>query len=145
MTIAPVFFTAAIYLTLARIIVHYGIHNSRLSPKTYSITFMTSDVIALILQSVGGGIADQASTKAGRNEGVNIMVAGLSFQVVSLLLFMSLAAEFFLKVKKERSQMSFGKPASPKGYKSFVYGTSLSLFLPPSTNKIFQHSLSPAS
>jgi hypothetical protein len=122
--------------------VHYGIHNSRLSPKAYSITFMTSDLIALILQSIGGGIADQASTKASRNEGVNIMVAGLSFQVISLVLFMSLATEFFFKVKKERSQIrgtdwSAGQspPTSPKGYKSFVWGTSPLLVLSSITNR----------
>ncbi|KAG0649575.1 Himeic acid A biosynthesis cluster [Hyphodiscus hymeniophilus] len=131
LTIAPVFFTAAIYLTLARIIVYYGTYNSRLSPKAYSIVFMTSDVIALILQSVGGGIADEASTKAGRSEGVNIMVAGLAFQVVSLLLFMGLAAEFFLKVKKDRSQIrsTSGLGASPKGYKAFVWACAAASIL----------------
>ena len=90
---------------------------------------MSSDVIALILQSIGGAIADQASTKSGKNEGVHIMVAGLAFQVVSLVLFMSLAAEFFLRVKKDRAQIkkTSGLPASPKGYKAFVYGTFHSL------------------
>ena len=142
LTIAPVFFTAAIYLTLARVIVHYGIHNSRLSPKAYSITFMTSDFIALVLQSVGGGIADVASTTGGRNNGVHIMVAGLSFQVISLVLFISLAAEFFLKVKKDRSrskgtdwEAGQTSQASSKGYKTFVWGTS------PLPSSLTMHSL----
>lgn len=120
---------------------HYGIHNSRLSPKAYSITFMTSDFIALVLQSVGGGIADQAATKEGRANGVHIMVAGLSFQVISLVLFMSLAAEFFLKVKKDRAQMRStnwaagqGPPMEPRGYKTFVWSTFLSLPHSNSTN-----------
>jgi hypothetical protein len=114
---------------------------------------MTSDLIALILQSVGGGIADQASTKEGRNNGVHIMVGGLSFQIISLTLFISLAAEFFLKVKKDRARMRStnwaagqGPPTSPKGYKTFVWGASfvsLSSFASSTNNK--QHSLSPHS
>jgi hypothetical protein len=109
--------------------VHYEIYNSRISPKVYSIIFMTSDVISLILQSVGGGIADAASTESGKNEGTNIMVAGLSFQVISLVLFMFLAAEFFFKVKKDRAHMRnlSGLGAEPKGYKSFVWGMCIPL------------------
>ena len=49
-TIGPVFFTAAIYLMLSRIIVHYGRQHARISPKAISLTFMTCDFIALLLQ-----------------------------------------------------------------------------------------------
>ena len=81
---------------------HYGVHNSRLSPKAYTLSFITSDFIALVLQSAGGAIADTAATHAAQNMGVHIMVAGLSFQVVSLIVFMVLCSEFFWKVKKDR-------------------------------------------
>lgn len=42
---------------------------------------MTADWIALILQAIGGALADTASTEDGMNGGTHILVAGLSFQV----------------------------------------------------------------
>jgi len=85
---------------------HYGVHNSRLSPKAYTITFICSDFIALVLQSAGGAIADEASTIATENTGTNIMVAGLSFQVISLTAFILLCTEFFFKVKNDKKQVA---------------------------------------
>jgi hypothetical protein len=115
------------------VIVHYGVHNSSLSPKAYSIIFMSSDFIALVLQSVGGGIADEATDDKGRNLGTHIMVAGLSFQVISLVLFMILAAGFFLRVKKDRAQngaMNFAlgiasSPSESKSMRNFVWRMSI--------------------
>jgi hypothetical protein len=128
-----VFFTAALYLTLARVIMHYGPQNSRLTPKAYTITFMCSDFIALILQSAGGGIADQGSNQSTRNSGVHLMVAGLSFQVLSILIFMALCAEFFWRVKKDRKQVVSNlapREATSRHLKIFLYGMFLSSPLP---------------
>jgi len=52
-----VFFAAAIYLTLGRIVVVYGEDCSRLRPGTYTIIFLGCDVVSLVVQAVGGGIA----------------------------------------------------------------------------------------
>jgi hypothetical protein len=124
-----VFFTAALYLTLARVIMYYGPQNSRLTPKAYTITFMCSDFIALLLQSAGGGIADQGSNQATRNSGVHLMVAGLSFQVLSTFIFMALCAEFFWRVKKDRKQVVSNlapREATSRHLKIFLYGMFLS-------------------
>jgi hypothetical protein len=121
----PVISTAGIYLTLARVIMHYGPHNSRLTPKAYTITFMCSDLIALVLQSAGGGIADQSSlSRSVRNSGVHLMVAGLSFQVLSILVFMVLCGEFFWRVKNDRNQPvgSMYRDASSRHFRLFVIG-----------------------
>ncbi|KAL2062845.1 hypothetical protein VTL71DRAFT_5917 [Oculimacula yallundae] len=104
-TIAPVFFTAALYLTLSRVISHFGAHNSRLSPKTFTIAFIASDFLALVLQSAGGAIAETANDRATSRAGTNIMVGGLAFQVASLLVFSGLAAEFFWRVKVDRTHI----------------------------------------
>jgi hypothetical protein len=71
-TIGPVFFSAALYLTLSRIIIHYGPAHSRLTPKTISIGFMTADFIALVLQAVGGAIADTADSKVTSAQGTHL-------------------------------------------------------------------------
>jgi hypothetical protein len=56
-TIAPTFTAAAVYLTLARIVVVYGEGISRIRPRTYTLLFSGFDLIALIVIAVGGGMA----------------------------------------------------------------------------------------
>ncbi|KAF5877700.1 putative rta1 domain protein [Botrytis fragariae] len=103
-TIAPVFFTASIYITYSRVLLHFGPHLSRFSPKAISVTFMAADWIALILQAAGGAITDTAATEAGMKSGTDILVAGLSFQVFGLILFMMVAVEYSFKVRGERTR-----------------------------------------
>jgi hypothetical protein len=102
LTIAPAFFTAAIYLTLSRIVVAYGEKISYFKPRTFTITFITFDVIALILQAAGGAMASTAEPgdKAATDMGVNVMIAGLAWQVVSLGIFTIMATYFYLHVRK---------------------------------------------
>ena len=98
LTIGPAFLSAAIYLCLARILVVYGVGISRFSPRTYTITFMTCDFISLLLQATGGAIADTASDHSESQIGINIMIAGLAWQVVSLLLFIVCCGEYAWRV-----------------------------------------------
>jgi hypothetical protein len=59
---------------------------------------MTSDFISLILQGAGGGLAATASTPSGSETGRAIMVAGVVFQVISLLIFIGLWLEFIFRL-----------------------------------------------
>jgi hypothetical protein len=125
LTIAPVFFAASIYLILSRIIVHYGIHHARISPKAISLTFMGCDFIALVLQATGGAIADTAGTPEVSHQGTHIMVGGLGFQVLSLLLFIALAVEFALNVRRDRGVEKQGvNGRSERSFKRFLVGMS---------------------
>ncbi|KAI9167840.1 Efflux pump himE [Paramyrothecium foliicola] len=65
LTIGPAFLAGALYLCLSRIIIVYGQHISRFSPRTYAITFMTNDFISLVLQGVDGGLAATAIDYSG--------------------------------------------------------------------------------
>jgi len=100
LTIAPAFITAAIYLCLARIIIVHGEQHSRLKPRTYSLFFVGCDLLSLVLQAVGGALAATSDTTQDAHRGVNIMIAGLAFQIVSLLLFMALWGDFALRARK---------------------------------------------
>ncbi|CZR50251.1 related to RTA1 domain protein [Phialocephala subalpina] len=102
LTIAPTFFSAAIYLCLARIVVVYGEEHSRFRPRTYTLTFIICDIISLVLQAAGGALADLAATPEQGRTGVHVMVAGLSFQVASLALFAILCADFAWTARKNR-------------------------------------------
>ena len=92
-TIGPAFFTAAVYLSLGRIIQVYGNNLSRLKPRTYTITFITFDFLSLVLQAIGGAIASISDDNDGVDLGVDIMIGGLVFHVVAIGLFMIFWAE----------------------------------------------------
>lgn len=106
LTIGPAFMCAAIYVCLGRIVVVYGSTLSRLKPRTYVYLFVSSDLLSLILQAAGGAITSIAADDEPnvRQTGINVMLAGLALQVVSLILFIILCIDFGLKVVKRRSE-----------------------------------------
>ncbi|KAJ5247785.1 RTA1 domain protein [Penicillium chermesinum] len=100
LTIGPAFFSAAIYLCLAKIVKIYGEGISRIRPRMYTLIFISCDLLSLILQAAGGAITSTADTQSLTNTGINIMIAGLAFQVFSLALFICLSAEFLMRVRR---------------------------------------------
>jgi hypothetical protein len=63
LTLGPTFVAAAIYLTLARIVVAYGENISRIKPRSYTLLFSGFDIVALVVQATGGGMAAVAWKK----------------------------------------------------------------------------------
>ncbi|KAH7408998.1 RTA1 like protein-domain-containing protein [Cadophora sp. MPI-SDFR-AT-0126] len=106
LTIAPAFISAGIYICLSRIVMLYAPQLSRFKPKTYTICFCTSDLISLVLQAAGGAIASIATTQNDVDTGTDIMIAGLIFQVVSLVAFVLLCCDFALRLHKNRNAWS---------------------------------------
>ncbi|KAL4996672.1 RTA1 like protein-domain-containing protein [Aspergillus recurvatus] len=105
--LGPVFFCAALYFLLGRIVVIYhGEDISRLRPRNYAVVFISCDVVALVLQSIGGAMTSTADDADGRQMGLNIMIAGLAFQVAALTLFIALAVEFAWRLRR-RSERQF--------------------------------------
>jgi len=124
LTIAPALMTAAIYLCLARIIHVYGPHLSYFKPRTYTLTFCGCDLVSLVLQALGGALASTADTEADSNLGKNIMLAGLGFQVFSLILFALCCGDFALRVWKGRGTWNdrYLDLVSSRLFKSFLFG-----------------------
>ncbi|KAM0279913.1 hypothetical protein ACHAQH_004354 [Verticillium albo-atrum] len=84
-TFGPVFFTAAIYVTLARAIAFFSPELSRIRPRFLWIFFISADVLCLVLQAAGGAISSISS--GSNNIGVDLALAGLILQVVLLFAF----------------------------------------------------------
>ncbi|TDL17312.1 hypothetical protein BD410DRAFT_554524 [Rickenella mellea] len=76
-----------------------GPQYSRLSPKLYLIIFCTADVVALVVQAVGGGLA---STAVNPVPGGRIMLGGIVFQLAALITFNILGAEFLWRFYIDR-------------------------------------------
>ena len=127
LTIAPVFLTAAIYLCLSRIIVLYGSHLAPLKPRTIALLFMSSDFLSLVLQAAGGAIAEASDSKGGTQVGVDIMIAGLLLQAISLAFFTGVWAWFQLRVRSGVADQDPGKitTRSRLGFKLFQGGLLL--------------------
>jgi hypothetical protein len=66
-TISPVFFAAAIYVTLTRVSNYLGHEACRFPVKIYVWVFVPCDVVSLILQSVGGALS--SSSEGGEKSG----------------------------------------------------------------------------
>jgi hypothetical protein len=106
LTIGPAFFSAAIYLCLARIIAVYGTGLSWFTPRFITCLFMACDFVSLLLQAAGGALASLANTKSQEQTGVNIMIAGLSTQVVSTFTFICICCQLVWSVRRHPAMMN---------------------------------------
>ncbi|KAJ7699336.1 RTA1 like protein-domain-containing protein [Mycena rosella] len=100
--IAPTPLLAAIFVIFSRVATQLGTSYGWLTPKWYTILFLPCDVIALVVQGVGGGIASSANDLAGANVGANVMLGGIAFQFVVIILFSALACDFVQRYVRER-------------------------------------------
>ncbi|KAL8911818.1 MAG: hypothetical protein Q9171_003086 [Xanthocarpia ochracea] len=128
LTIAPAFLAAGIYLTLSRIVVTFGPENSRIKPLSYPRFFIPCDILSLILQALGGGMASAAShSNKDPANGNHIMVAGLAFQVFTILVFMLLCADFAVRTVMRMNRT--GETALDPTHATFRRSMKLRLFL----------------
>lgn len=92
---APTFFTAGIYVLLGRFIKILGRDSSFLGPALYLWIFCTCDIISLVVQAIGGGMASSESNNGDDTApGTNVMVAGIIFQLASITVFVVCTADF---------------------------------------------------
>ncbi|KAE9989480.1 hypothetical protein EG327_002636 [Venturia inaequalis] len=106
LTLAPAFNSAAIYLTLKHITLCFGPESSRVPPKWYTWAFITTDILALIFQGAGGGIAATADTDSFRNVGDALMMTGICLQVATLIVFGFLVVDYVVRRQKASTPLS---------------------------------------
>ena len=88
---------------------------------------MASDFLSLVLQAIGGAIADTANTDSLSRVGVDIMIAGLFLQAVSLFAFVVVFADFSWRCRKGVLDMD---PEKQRIRRSLLFGVfRASLFL----------------
>ncbi|KAF4340751.1 Rtm1p [Fusarium beomiforme] len=99
--LSPIFFSAAIYMFLGRIIRasdHPDLSIIRIS--WLSKFFVTGDVLCFVVQIVGAGMLANATTTADENDAENVILAGLALQVVILVAFLLSAGLYHARVAK---------------------------------------------
>lgn len=68
----------------------------------YTYVFIGFDLLALVLQAIGGGMAATAKDGDGSQQGVNIMIAGLASQVISMAIFFAVWGDFVLGTQRAK-------------------------------------------
>ncbi|RKL23577.1 hypothetical protein BFJ72_g14439 [Fusarium proliferatum] len=126
--IAPTFITAGLYVILGALINRLGRESSVLGPKMYAIVFLTCDIIALVIQAVGGAMASTESDKidGDTKPGTNIMMAAM---VVFAVLVIDFMRRVFVKksyLQKRKKGLSDGN-ALPKAYTWLLAAVFISL------------------
>jgi len=96
--LAPTPFIAANFIILGRIIQRLGPQYCRLTFNQYTALFLSCDIVALVVQSIGGGIASGTQPVLGGH----IMLGGIVLQLGVLILFTALAAEFLIRFNSDR-------------------------------------------
>lgn len=138
-TIGPAFFSAALYLSLARIIPVFGASNSRLQPRTYTVTFVMCDFAALVLQAAGGGLVAGSDPldQDTFDTGLSVLRAGLAFHVAGMLAFVLLASDYARSVWRNRHSTAKDVDSDylglreTRGFRFFIFGMAFILFQQP--------------
>ncbi|KAH8681085.1 RTA1 like protein-domain-containing protein [Xylariales sp. PMI_506] len=97
--LAPTLICISIYLTLKHAVLSLNPSLSRIRPRLYPAIFVPADVSCLILQAIGGGIAASAGSQSQNPKlllaGDRVIIVGIALQVVVLLSFGLMAADYF--------------------------------------------------
>ena len=70
---------------------------ARFNPRLIYWIFISCDILALILQAVGGAMS--SSSNGDSTAGVNIALAGLSLQVATLTFFCAVVADYAIRAR----------------------------------------------
>ncbi|KAF7537719.1 hypothetical protein G7Z17_g12794 [Cylindrodendrum hubeiense] len=108
-TIAPVFFCSAIYVLLAQVINFVDPSISRFKPQLFYWIFIPCDIVSLILQALGGALSCVGTDEDAIKVGENISLAGLIFQVITLVVFAALFADYVFKASRSPSYHRLNK------------------------------------
>ena len=93
------------YYILGQLISEYGRHYSFIGPTTYLSIFVSFDLLSIIIQAVGGGLASSAGGKdppGNTKPGTHTMLAGIIIQLVSMSCFSLLWIIFLWRAQRER-------------------------------------------
>lgn len=111
LTLAPAFFMGGVYYLLAKFAMIYGSDTSRLKPMHYSYIFISCDLLSIVLQAIGGGMASTALTNdEDTGPGTHVMVAGLAVQVAAMTLFFLLCFDFSYRIYSRKRTAKLSNP-----------------------------------
>ncbi|KAL1868108.1 hypothetical protein Daus18300_006090 [Diaporthe australafricana] len=119
----PTLMTAAIYTILPHILAIYGSDlGSTLEPVWLSSFFFAFDGFTLAFQAIGCVFAAQGYNAVEIQQGVNVLIAGLALQIISLVGFFGLYFWFMSRIFRNREGLD---PRFSSVYLSARFKTAL--------------------
>ncbi|KAL7621662.1 hypothetical protein AAE478_008989 [Parahypoxylon ruwenzoriense] len=94
-TSGPVYYSAAIYVTLAAAIKDFSPSLSRFKPNLFYWIFIPCDLTCLVFQAVGGALSTASS--GASQIGVDMALVGLSLQVAIMVVFCVFFADYLAR------------------------------------------------
>lgn len=74
---------------------------SRFQPRLFYYIFIPCDIVSLVLQAAGGALS---TTSSGTSQtGVNLALVGLSFQVLTIVLFCGFFGDYLVRYFRRQS------------------------------------------
>ena len=113
-------------LTYIHSVVYLGTQYSRLPAAAYYYIFIACDIISLTLQATGGGMSSNSSGSS--YQGVDIAIAGLSFQVFSLTVFICLTADYAIRYWRGHKAKMATDGLLTRQFKIFVVFLAFAIF-----------------
>ncbi|KAL8779970.1 MAG: hypothetical protein Q9213_006695 [Squamulea squamosa] len=113
-------------ITIDESIVYLGPQYARFRPKLYYWIFIPCDILSLVLQSIGGSLS--STSEGSNNAAVNVSIAGLSFQVFVILVFIALTFDYVYRYRKAQRVTPRTIPLS-RGFKIFSIFMTISITL----------------
>lgn len=86
---------------------------SRFSPRLFYWIFIPTDIVCLVFQAAGGALSTVSSGSS--TTGVNLALAGLSLQVIALVVFSALFGDYLWRYARLSSSSSPTSSASGAG------------------------------
>ncbi|KAJ4290375.1 hypothetical protein N0V90_010591 [Kalmusia sp. IMI 367209] len=119
--IGPLFFAATIYMMLGRTIVLAGGEDvSLIKPRWYTRIFVGADIFTLVLQGLGASIMGAMKLNLAI-AGEKIVIAGLSLQVATFVLFLIAAIDFQIRMERKATIASTWGSASNGDWKKMLW------------------------
>ncbi|KAJ5797289.1 RTA-like protein [Penicillium pulvis] len=115
LVLAPTFVAAGIYLTLKHIVLNLGPEHSIMKPRLFTHLFIWCDLVSLLMQGAGGGVAAGAgnTNMSLLKAGDDIIIAGIAFQVATMSVCGILALHFFWNVARKGNGLTGEKTVTP--------------------------------
>lgn len=91
-----------------------------LSPSSFTLIFVTLDIVSFVIQLVGGGMAGPGASPNSQKQGLNIYMGGIGMQEGFIILFLGLVIKFHRdKLQAERA----GRLTTDKtvGWRRLIY------------------------
>ena len=105
--VAPVTFSAAIYVIVSVMIKIYGREYAPLPPRVILVVFIACDVIATIIQIAGAALVGVAySNRKDPTTYNNNLLGGLAFQVFSFAIFLMILFSTLFKARKSSTTIN---------------------------------------